>query len=183
MEGLGREKWRQGDLKKLKWDWKTDEREWEGTKKFRIHNVTVEFSGEILDGPWAGANKICHHFSVREAALNRFLHIPLPSSRTQAYTMWSVRKRGNNKYRWVILAQDHLKSVKYATKKKSPSCFWVSFLYSVRAILMFICVCVCTHCYICMHMRIQPPGSSCFPQLLIDKGWMTVIRQAEVANS
>lgn len=58
--------------------------EWEGTKKFRIHNVTVEFSGEILDGPWAGANKICHHLSVREAASNRFLHIPLPSSRTQA---------------------------------------------------------------------------------------------------
>lgn len=51
---------------------------WEETKKFRLHNVKAKFSGEICTGPWALANKICHHLSVRETALNRFLHIILP---------------------------------------------------------------------------------------------------------
>lgn len=49
------------------------------------------------------------------------------------------------------------------------------------------CVCLCEserqRVCISMHMRAQPLGRGCFPPLLIDKGWMTVIRQAEVANS
>lgn len=48
MEGEGGKIHRQHDLKELKRDWKTDEKE---TKKFRIHNVTVKFSGEIRTSP------------------------------------------------------------------------------------------------------------------------------------
>lgn len=99
MEVVGRVKLRLGDFEAQKWDWKTDERGRERrTKKFRIHNVTVEFSGEILDGPRAGANKICHHLSVREAASNRFLHITSPThTGLTHYAMRSGRKRGNTK--------------------------------------------------------------------------------------
>lgn len=47
-KGAGGKIQRQRDLKELKRDRETDEKE---TKKFRIHNVTVKFSGEICRSP------------------------------------------------------------------------------------------------------------------------------------
>lgn len=129
---------------------------WEETKKFRIHNVTVKFSGEICTGPQALANKICHHLSVRETALNRFLHITLPPhTGLMRYSMWSRRKRGNTKYGCVLLAKDHLEKVK---KKKNGEIYFPHFFimfFSNRvtfpAQFMFVSVCVCVFKHVYLH--------------------------------
>lgn len=70
-DGLRCEKGRWGDteqddLKELKGNQKeTVEEKEEKKNKFRIHNVTVELSGEIHTGDPAQGNEICHHLGVR----------------------------------------------------------------------------------------------------------------------
>lgn len=124
------------------------EDEWEETEKFRIHNVTVRFSCETSTGPWAPANKISHHLSVRETALNRFLRVAHPTQ-TCCTTLCDLRGKD-----------------KHSIGKRSPKLKFPA----QRIFLACVCVWSVFMC-ISMHMRTQTLGSSCLPPLLIDKGW------------
>lgn len=96
----------------------TDGGRWEGTTKFRIHSVTAEFSGETLNSPWAGANKINHNPGVRAAASNRSPHITSHTHTGLAlFTVGSQRKCWPNICRHLVIAEDHKDRYKIQKKR------------------------------------------------------------------